>query len=806
MRAPVKGGGQSGGGMGRIGMGRITGVWGAAFAAFVVVIVAFWALTAWHDRRLTIENAQRQVGATAWLMAAHAESAIGAADKVLLSVVADRSNQRPSAAYGPRLYLQLRQLLAGSPQLGAAWLLDAEGMLVADSLHAVPEPLNLADRSYFRAHRDHPAQDLLIETAELGAVTDRERFTMSRAVRGSGGEFRGVMVVGIFTDYFSDLYRDTDLADEVRSSLHLLDGTLVAAWPPMPERFDPSWMIELSGRIELGETEGGRIIRRDRSDYVIAWKRLTDIPAFVATAQPVAALLGDWRERAAFGGLLVLCAIGGFAVIAWRGWRGARAEAVAQRALRHAYDDLDRRIAERTAELAESEALAQRRLLELEALYAEAPVGLALYDRDLNLLRINEALARAIGLTVADSLRRPLGELMPDASRISAGYIRRVFETGEARAGVELRGRSHRVPETERIWIEDYYPVRDSAGDVVAVGVIYLDVSERVRAEDALRESDRRMQLAQEAGGMGLWDWDMKSGRTVRTDGFYHVWGLPPERFAANASFLDLVLPADRPRAAADVAAAIESGRPYHSEFRVPQPDGAIRWLEQRGEVRRDGAGQPVRMIGVCLDVTARKLVEERMKMLAAEVDHRSKNVLAIVQSMLQLTRADTVEEFRAAVHGRVAALGRAHGLLSESRWEGAELNRMVEDELAPYRGAGRVRIAGDQLLLPPSVAQALSVALHELATNAAKYGALSTAGGRVAIEWVLNDGWLRLIWQETGGPPVSPPKRRGFGSRVIERVVIAQLEGDVRFDWRSSGLLCAIAVPLHRPADGSAV
>lgn len=799
MRAPADMNGKQDG----RGMRRIAGGWAAAFAAFVIVIAAFWAITAWHDRRLTVENAQRNAAATARLMAAHAERAIEAGDKVLISILSDRNNQRPSASHGPRLHLQLRQLMAGSPQLGAAWLLDAEGVLVADTWQSVPMPVSFAHRGYFQAHRDGH-KELLIEAASPGAMGDRERFTLSRAIRGGDGEFRGVVVVGIDSDHFADLYRDADPAKDMRSSLHLLDGSLLASWPPMSERFNPSWRLDLSRRIRLGEDEGSDVVQREDRSNVVAWKRLAEIPVFVVAAQPIAAALADWRARATFGGLLALSAIGGFAVIAWRGWRGARSEAAAQQALREAYEDLDRRIAERTAELAESEALAQRRLLELEALYADAPVGLALYDRDLNLLRINEELARAIGLTMAECLNRPLTELIPGSGKISAANVTTVFETGEALAGKELRGGSYRVPGVQRVWIEDYYPVKDARGSVVAVGVIYRDITERVRAEEALRKSEERMQLAQEAGGMGLWDWDMKTGQSVRSESYYRVWGLPPERFAQTASFLDLVLPADRARAAADVAAAIESGNPYHSEFRVPQPDGAIRWLELRGEVRRDEAGEPARMIGVCFDVTARKQAEERMRMLAAEVDHRSRNVLAIVQSMLQLTRGNTIEEFRTAVHGRVAALGRAQSLLSESRWEGAELRRLVEDELAPFRNAdgSRVQITGAALLLPPGIAQALSVALHELATNAAKYGALSAGGGRVAVDWVVTDGWLRLTWQETGGPRVTMPRRRGFGSLVIERIVMAQLEGDVRFDWRRSGLLCAIAVPLHRRAE----
>jgi PAS domain S-box-containing protein len=199
-------------------------------------------------------------------------------------------------------------------------------------------------------------------------------------------------------------------------------------------------------------------------------------------------------------------------------------------------------------------------------------------------------------------------------------------------------------------------------------------------------------------------------------------------------------------------------------------------------------------------DITERKRAEQRARLLAAEVDHRAKNVLAVVQVMLRQTRAATVAEFAAAAQGRIAALARMHTLLAESRWEGVDLRRLVEDELAPYvtRKDHVVLTEGPSVLLSPRVAQSLAMALHELATNGIKYGALSAPGGRVAVAWSLApDRKLSLTWSESGGPPVTPPSRRGLGTIVIEQSVGEQLSGQAEFGWRPEGLHFSVTVPL---------
>ncbi len=216
-----------------------------------------------------------------------------------------------------------------------------------------------------------------------------------------------------------------------------------------------------------------------------------------------------------------------------------------------------------------------------------------------------------------------------------------------------------------------------------------------------------------------------------------------------------------------------------------------MRWCIGTAAASVDATDHVVRISGVTVDITERKEAEERQALLAREVDHRARNALALVQSIVRLTRADTIKSYIAAVEGRIGALSRAHTLLSQSRWQGADLARLVDEELAPYRtgDADKIVVRGPDLSLEPRTAQTLALALHELATNAAKYGALSVLAGRVSLTWELKPDRLVLRWTETGGPPVKAPASPGFGIRVISASIERQLEGEAAFDWQPEGL-----------------
>jgi two-component sensor histidine kinase len=196
-------------------------------------------------------------------------------------------------------------------------------------------------------------------------------------------------------------------------------------------------------------------------------------------------------------------------------------------------------------------------------------------------------------------------------------------------------------------------------------------------------------------------------------------------------------------------------------------------------------------------DITERKRRDGQIVVLAREAEHRSKNLLATVQATIRLTQADTTAALKDAIAGRIQALAHVHALFVQTKWAGAELQSLVMQELSPYCRSDEKRavVEGPSVMLQPDAAQAIAVCLHEQATNAAKYGALSVPGGRVSVDWSqAPDGRLIFHWSEEDGPAVSEPSRRGFGMHVLERM-IESLNGRVRLDWRPEGLFCEIVL-----------
>jgi two-component sensor histidine kinase len=214
----------------------------------------------------------------------------------------------------------------------------------------------------------------------------------------------------------------------------------------------------------------------------------------------------------------------------------------------------------------------------------------------------------------------------------------------------------------------------------------------------------------------------------------------------------------------------------------------------------KNAQGRTIGASKIVRDITERKRNDEYIATLAREAEHRTKNILAIVQATVNLSQADTVEGLKRAVEGRIRALANVHALFVKSRWVGAELSNIVTQELAPYlrEGEARVQIDGPHVLLPPSAAQAIAITMHELATNAAKYGSLSVADGQVEVAWSrVRDGRLIARWTERGGPPTNKPNRVGFGTSMIERMIREQLKGDIHHDWRAEGLACEIVMKM---------
>jgi PAS domain S-box-containing protein len=313
-----------------------------------------------------------------------------------------------------------------------------------------------------------------------------------------------------------------------------------------------------------------------------------------------------------------------------------------------------------------------------------------------------------------------------------------------------------------------------------------------------LIESETRRNLALVAGQMGSWDWDMVQGDCLCDDGLRRILGLGPEQPLDERVVRNRIHPEDWQRIRASFGEITAESQSLQMEFRVVRADGRLRWCLGSTAASFDEAGALVRLSGVVVDITDRKEAEERNALLAREVDHRARNTLTIVQSILRLTREPNVDRYIKAVEGRIRSLSQAHTLLAQSRWQGADLHKLVTEEMAAYRAgtSHAVNEHGPDVLLDAPTAQTIALALHELVTNAAKHGALSSSAGQVEIAWELAGGELALSWSENGGPRPQLPTTRGFGLNVIHASIEGQLGGRVELDWADQGLRCRLTFP----------
>lgn len=318
---------------------------------------------------------------------------------------------------------------------------------------------------------------------------------------------------------------------------------------------------------------------------------------------------------------------------------------------------------------------------------------------------------------------------------------------------------------------------------------------------------------ALEAGGVGYWELDLRSAALhVSTKG-KEILGLPGDAELTYEGWTHLLAPEERARREQLLQTAIRTGEDYDAEYRLADQ---ARWVNIRGRSTFNAAGAPVRMIGVVLDVSDRheafaavSASEARQRLLINELNHRVKNTLATIQSIADQTarRSTSLEGFRASFEARIIALSATHNVLTRSGWEGAGLREILLSELQPY-GEERVRLRGAEVELEARQALALGMVFHELATNAAKYGALSNAKGVVTVTWSVDLDARRTLeigWRESGGPQVAVPLRRGFGSRLIQGGVGQELGGEVALDYAPEGFCCTLRVPLSDGASAAA-
>jgi PAS domain S-box-containing protein len=330
---------------------------------------------------------------------------------------------------------------------------------------------------------------------------------------------------------------------------------------------------------------------------------------------------------------------------------------------------------------------------------------------------------------------------------------------------------------------------------------------DRSRLLHRLRESETRYRSALTAGRMGSWETDLVARTRTWSEEGMALFGLklPHGRGQVDGDadeFRAALHPDDR-HLVQHFHELADKEDSFAAEYRIVRPGGTIHWLSGRGRVvARAADGKAQRLISIMADITERKKAEDHIQLLMREISHRSKNLLAVVQAVAGQTArtAGTLEDFQARFARRLHGLATSHDLLIHEGWRGAPLADLVREQLIPFAGttSSRFEFAGPDVVLTSEAAQAIGLALHELATNAIKYGALAAATGKIRVSWAFDGAprVLRLSWVEQGGPPVAPPSRKGFGHVVIEHMVAQSLDGEVAVDFAPQGLNWTLTIP----------
>ena len=421
----------------------------------------------------------------------------------------------------------------------------------------------------------------------------------------------------------------------------------------------------------------------------------------------------------------------------------------------------------------------------------------------------SEGARRLFGWEAAEVLGRLCDLMFTPEDRAAAVPAREVEAALAAGRATDERWLVKR--DGSRFWGNGWAaPLRDMGDEAVGLVKVLRDATaERVAVE--------RLRLAYEVAGACAWEFDPATGLSIWDPAAQRVLGLPAPVLPAEDAWAAFVHPDDLGRVRAGVGDALDpaGGGRYEAEHRViglaaKEAGGAPRWFQSLGQAWFEGEGaarRAVRLVCVSTDVTARHKAEERRRLLVNELNHRVKNTLATVQSLARQTGRGAVSapEFLSAFETRLLALARAHDLLTREDWTGATVGEVARGALAPHLADGRVRLAGPSLRVEPRAAVALAMALQELATNAAKHGALSAGGGSVAASWRADGGGGGasgglLEWEEAGGPPVAQPMpgaKRGFGMRLLLQGLRQDLGAGADLRFEPGGLRCAIRFPL---------
>ena len=405
----------------------------------------------------------------------------------------------------------------------------------------------------------------------------------------------------------------------------------------------------------------------------------------------------------------------------------------------------------------------------------------------------NSAASRLFGYEAAEVIGKPVTILIPQDRQDEETFILQQIRRGER---IEHYETVRRRKDGGLIDVSlTVSPIRNAQGKIIGASKIARDITKRKREINAalllasIVETSDDAIISKTLDGIII-SWNKGAER---------IFGYMAEEIIGKS--IKVLIPREYHAEEDTILDRLRRGeRIEHYETIRQRKHGSLINVSLTVSPVADPQGKIVGASKIARDITERKRIEAQISLLAREAEHRTKNILATVQATVHLTQSETIDGFKSAIEGRIQALANVHALFVESRWEGAHLNNLVTQELSPYCQdvEARTRIEGPDLLLEPYAAQTIAITLHELATNAAKYGALSVPDGRVHVAWSGGEkAHLILRWTETGGPLVTSPTRKGFGTRVMERMIREQLKGKMQFDWRAEGLVCEIVLPV---------
>jgi PAS domain S-box-containing protein len=638
-----------------------------------------------------------------------------------------------------------------------------------------------------------------------------------------GDEIIALTTVTIEPPELTARLRDEHLPDGWTATIVDRRGTIVARsvaperWIGAAQSGDAPAAVEqaMRGVYSLVNEDGARVL-----SYFIAlpssgWRVIVSVPK----EQFDAPVNTAWRFMAALG-FLSLAIAGGLALLVGRHLSlhvisiaedaaaicAGRSAKTGRSGIRE-LDSTSAALLGATQRLVSNERELRRSERRLDAVLNSLPIGVALVDLRGEPIVANKMFNEMLVPEAASSrgeVRHALWEdFGPGGQRFgdSDNPPVRALRGERVWPGEELlfRGDESRGPFWTRVAA---LPYQDENGQTIGATAVIVDIDTQKKAHDALAENEARLQMALDADGAGIWEVSDDGREFVASDRALILLGRHPGTALTHNEALAAVHPEDRQKVEKVLRLTFAASAPFRVELRCPRPDGSIRWLQSQGELKNFRGRR--RLMGLVRDITDRKRAEEHLYLLMHEVNHRSRNMLAVVHSIARQTAASNMEEFIEHFSERIQALSANQDVLIKNDWRGADVEELVRAHLAPFGDLidGRIQVQGPHLRVAPSAAQSIGLAIHELATNASKYGSLSGDQGCVVISWQLDGDEFTINWAEYGGPCVKPPTRKGFGNIVTCQIAKASVEGHVELDYRSTGLIWSLKCPASKALD----